>query len=355
MTTVLVQGAMAMVLLSCSAEGSSPATAAPSARKVIARATPVVVTPVGVANFSDQIEAIGTTRAQESVVITADVVERVQRVTFEDGELVDQGQVLAELTSKEESAQLAEAWANYSEALRQHQRAADLHARGSESRSRLDERVAARDTAHARLEELQARLSDHLIRAPFRGVLGLRAVSPGALLKPGDVITTLDDIDTIKLDFTVPESFLPVVVPGLTVEAQSIAYPNRKFHGVVRAVDSRIDPITRSLIIRAEIPNPDHALRPGMLLTVVLETHPRKSLAVPEQALVPRGEHQYVHTLDDDGAAHRLEVTIGSRRPGLVEIRSGLTGTEIVISEGADLLHPGSRAKVVRSDPAPDA
>jgi len=346
-------GALSLALLSCSAESSAPT--AKAAPRTLSRATPVVVTTVGADTFSDHIEAIGTARARESVVITADVVERIQRIAFDDGQIVTSGQLLAELTSEEESAQLAEAQASYADAVRQHRRTAELHARGSESQSRLDERTAGRDTARARLEELQARLANRLIRAPFDGVLGLRAVSPGALLQPGDVITTLDDIDIIKLDFTVPESFLPVVVPGLEIEAHSIAYPDRTLRGSVRAVDSRIDPVTRAFVARAEIANPDHALHPGMLLTVALETRRRRSLAIPEQALVPRGEHQYVYVLEDGDTPSRREVTIGGRKPGLAEVLDGLREGETIVTEGADLLHPGARAQVTRTDPAPGA
>jgi membrane fusion protein (multidrug efflux system) len=312
----------------------------------------VVVAPVSREEFFDRIEAIGTAFANESVVVTAQVTESVQRVNFEDGQEVEAGAVLVELTSAEESAQLAEVRANHAEALRQYQRISELVAGGSESRARLDERTAARDASEARLRELEARLADRLIRAPFRGVLGLRSVSPGTLVRPGDAITTLDDVEVVKLDFTVPETFLGALHPGLEIEAESVAFPERSFSGKVTAVDTRVDPRTRAVRARAAFPNPDHALRPGMLLTVALIANRRTSLAVPEQALVPVGQEQYVFVVDGEERAQRVLVRIGGRRPGLAEVESGLDGSELVILEGADQVRPGDLVRIASREGA---
>ncbi len=340
------------------AGAAAPGSAGPGAAAADPRgaapeqSTPVVVTPVAREEFADRIEAIGTTLANESVVLTAQVAETVQRVGFQDGQEVEAGDVLVELTSGEESAQLAEARTNHAEALRQHQRSSELVAGGSESRARLDERTAARDAARARLQELEARLADRLIRAPFRGVLGLRGVSPGTLVRPGDPITTLDDIDVLKLDFTVPEIFLGDLRPGLEIEARSVAFPERSFSGEVTAVDTRVDPRTRAVRARAILSNQDHALRPGMLLTVQLIANRRTSLALPEEALVPVGPHQYVFVVDAEERARRVQVEIGGRRPGLVELRGGLDGSEIVILEGADQVRPGGLVRVTSAGSA---
>ena len=338
---------VALLALGCGSD--SAAVRQPAAVSAGASPTPIVVSRLDRRTFSDRIEAIGTARARESLVITAEVTERLTRIHFADGQSVKQGFVLAELTSSEESAQLAEAQANYEEAVRQYRRSADLFQRGSASRSNLDKRTAGRDAAAARLEELQARLADRLIRAPFDGVLGLRAVSPGTLLKPGDEITTLDDIDTIKLDFSIPEAYLGAVRADLRIDARAAAYPDTQFAGVVDAIDTRIDPRTRAVRIRAIVPNPHHRLRPGMLLSVALEAHPEVALALPEQALVPRGEVQYVFVLDGDGLPRRMKVTIGRRRPGFVELLTGLTGDETVIVDGAHLVRPGSAVRIVRA------
>ena len=262
--------------------------------------------------------------------------------------------MLIELTSAEESAKLTAAHATYDEALRQYQRISELVQQGSDSLSHLDQRFAARDAAAARLAELRAQLSDRLIVAPFAGVLGIRSVSRGTVVKPGDEITTLDDIDLIKLDFSVPEAFLAFVQPGLEIRTSSVAYAEKSFVGRVSVVDTRIDPRTRAIRIRALIPNTDHLLRPGMLLRVELRANPQRSLSLPEQAIVPEGEHHYVFVVNEEGRVRRVEVRIGRRRPGAVEVLSGLSGDERVVVDGVDL-RPGTPLQVVSAGVVPGA
>jgi membrane fusion protein (multidrug efflux system) len=310
------------------------------------RATPVAVGSISREAFSEQIEAIGTALANESVVITAQVTERVQRVLFQDGQAVAKGDVLVELTSAQQSAQLAEVRANYSEAERQRARLGELVSGGSESRARFEQQQATRDAAAARLRELEARLSDHLIKAPFAGVLGLREVSPGTLVKPGDTVTTLDDISIIKLDFSVPESFLSVLQPGLALTAASAAWPGESFAGTLAAVDTRVDPRTRAIRARAELPNPDRRLRPGMLLAIQLEANPRVGLAVPEQALIAVGEKHFAFIVGAEDRAKRVEVGLGRRRPGVAEIVSGLAGDERLIVDGSEIVRDGGLVRV---------
>jgi membrane fusion protein (multidrug efflux system) len=316
---------------------------------------PVVVSRPFEHEFADRIEALGTARANESVVITANVTETVSKVHFEGGQRVEAGARLVELESAEERAQLAEARANRADARLRFERVSDLAKSGTESQSRFDEVRTALDAAEARVAELEARVSDRQIRAPFAGLLGLREVSPGTLVQPGDRITTLDDVDPIKLDFSVPESFLSILEEGLVVSTESVAHPERRFVGRVTAVDSRVDAATRSIRARAVIDNADHALRPGMLLTLVLRTNPRRSLAVEEQALVPRGSSQYVVVLDEEDRPRRTEIRIGRRVPGLVEVLSGLAPDARVVIDGASLVPPGGVVRVLREQAPPSA
>ncbi len=311
------------------------------------RTIPVVVGSVEEHDFVDRIEALGTARANESVVISAQVTETVKRVAFEDGAVVRAGDVLVELTSREESAQLREARANYEEAVRQHDRAARLRRDGTVSQAQLDERTTEREAAAARLAELRARMRDRLIRAPFAGVLGMRSVSPGTLVQPGHPITTLDDIDLIKVDFSVPERFLSVIEPGLAVHATTAAYPGRRFEGVVRAVDTRIDPETRSVRMRADLPNPDHDLRPGMLMAIELAANERRAFSVPEESIVPLGEKNFVFVVGAEGRAERVELDTGRRAAGHVEVLSGLAGDEQIVVEGGSMLFPGSLVEII--------
>lgn len=315
------------------------------------RLSPVVVEKLAPQEFVDRIEALGTAASNESIIVQAQVTETVSRVNFEDGQIVSGGDVLVELTSREESAQLDAVRANLREAERQHARAVELSRDGSLSDAQLDARTTVRDAARARLEELRARMRDRLIRAPFAGVLGMRSVSPGTLVQPGDTITTLDDIDVIKIDFSVPERFLSILAPGLVVRATAAAYPDREFEGTVRAIDTRVDPETRSVGVRADLPNPDHLLRPGMLVAVELTANRQTRLAIPEEAIVPVGERRFVFVVNDEGRADRVELETGRREAGMVEVVGGLSGDERVVIEGGSMIRPGSAVEIVPRGP----
>ena len=308
-------------------------------------APPAVVTTATVASvpWSDAIEALGTAQANESVTLTAKVTETVDRVNFQDGDFVEAGQVLVDLSGRAEVAQLEEERAAFKEASQQYTRQAELVKQGTIARSQLDAQVAARDAARARMDTIRARLSDRVITAPFDGVLGFRQVSEGALVSPGTEIATLDDIRTIKLDFPVPEAFLGSVTPGLRIAAKSAAWPDREFEGAVRAVDSRVDPVTRAVTVRAEIPNPESLLRPGMLLTVRLFKPERQALAIPEIAVTQIGSKAYVFRVGADSKVEQIEVTTGSRRRGEVEIVEGLATGERIVVEGTVKLRSGAQ------------
>jgi len=295
------------------------------------------------APFADRIEALGTLRARESIVLTATVTETVSAIHFEDGNRVEAGTILVEMTSDEEHAQLIEARAAADEARRQYERIRTLEATGQATRSLLDERRRDSETSAARLEGVVSRLADRLVRAPFAGVLGLRNISVGALVSPGSVITTLDDDTVMHLDFSVPSTSLETLAPGLGIEASARAYSGREFRGVVKSIDSRVDPVTRSVIVRAELPNPDHALKPGMLMYVVLLRNPRDALVIPEEALMPVADRQFVLLVDEanQNKAVRREVRIGARRPGEVEVLDGLAPGEKVIVDGGLKVRPG--------------
>ena len=213
-------------------------------------AMPVFAAEVKKTFFTDRIEALGTLRANESVELTASVIEKVNALYFEDGNRVADGDFLVEMTSAEEHAQLEEARALTVEADRQYRRVKSLAAQGTAARSLLDERRRQQETARARLSAIESRLSDRLIKAPFAGVVGLRNISVGALIEPGDIITTLDDDSVMKLDLSVPDVYLARLKPGLTVIARTRTYKDREFKGEVRSIDSRIDEVSRSVVVR---------------------------------------------------------------------------------------------------------
>jgi membrane fusion protein, multidrug efflux system len=326
-----------LVLAGCGGEqptGAALGGAAP--------AVAVVTETVVAAPWTDTIEALGTARANESVVLTAKVTETVVRVNFEDGDLVEEGQLLVDLSGRAEVAALEEAQAAYTEALKAYERQVDLVAQGTLSKSTLDSLVAGRDAAKARMEAIRARLADRVIAAPFAGVLGFRQVSPGTLVTPGTAIATLDDIQPIKLDFSVPETAMASVAAGQQIAARSAAYPEREFVGSVRVVGSRVDPVTRAVTVRAEIANEDRVLRPGMLLTVKLALPERTTLSVPEIALIQVGNAQSVFTVGADGKAQQVAVRAGARRLGRVEIVEGLAAGDRVVIEGLVKLRNGT-------------
>ena len=295
---------------------------------------PLVVTQhATVRSIAEVVEAIGTTRANESVTVTAKVTDSIRHVRFDDGDFVRQGDVLVELTNEEQTALLQEAEAGRQDARNQYDRLQNLLEQRSIPVSDVDEARARLAAAQARYQALVARLDDRLIRAPFTGVLGFREVSAGTLITPGTPITTLDDISVIKLDFALPEVHLGVVHPGLSLTAESAAFPERSFAARVRTVGSRVNPVTRAVPVRAHIDNPEGFLRPGMLMSVKLETASRDALMVPETALVQRGMETFVYAVED-GRAAMTAIDLGIRRDGWAEARDGLRAGQEVVVEG---------------------
>lgn len=308
--------------------------------------TIVVTEPARIATIVDEVESIGTARANESVALTAKVTDTISKVHFSDGMYVEEGDILLELTNSEETAMLAEAQATLDESTRQYNRVRNLIHQNLASEQQLDEAKARVETAEARLEAIVARLDDRLLRAPFSGVLGFRNVSPGSLVTQNTVVTTLDDIDIIKLDFSIPERFLSVLEPGQEVIAKSTAWPDKQFTGTVQTIGSRVDPVTRSVAVRANIDNEDKQLRPGMLLTVRLVRKREDALVIPEESVVPIQDKHYVYRVDDTNTAQRVEVEIGRRRPGIVEVLAGLEEGDPVITQGVIKVRPGSKVKL---------
>jgi len=303
----------------------------------------VVAKPVALEEFVEQIEAIGTAQANESVNITAKVTESVQKVNFEDGAYVEKGRILVHLTNAEETALLSEAQATLDEASQQYKRVSNLMSQNLASQTQLDEENARQQTARARLEAIVARMDDHLIRAPFSGLLGFRNVSEGSMITTNTIITTLDDISRIKLDFTVPEIYLSALHIGQQVFAVSDAYSKQPFEGKVATISSRVDPITRSVVVRAIIPNQEQLLRAGMLLKVNLIRSREMVTAIPEESLFPIADKQYVYRVKDDNSVERVAVEIGRRRPGLVEVLSDFPVGTNVVTEGVIRIRPGSK------------
>lgn len=309
---------------------------------------PVVTAIVRKSPFEDILEALGTVQANESVAITSNRADHVLKVFFEDGQRVEQGKLLVEMNAEEEKAELAEAQAVLDERRLSHTRVSELFEQKLNSARDYETSKALLSAAEARVKRLQAAISDRQIRAPFAGVLGLRRVSPGAYLQPNTVVTTLDDLSVVKVDFTIPETWLQQVAVGMPIVAESDAFDGEEFRGEVRTIVSRLDPRTRAATIRARLPNPELALRPGMLLKIKVRRDQQPVLQVPEEALIPVGKKNYVLRLDEAMVVERREVQVGRRRVGAVEILDGLSEEQKVVVGGILKARPGSKVQEVK-------
>lgn len=320
-----------------------------TAAQVGGRTRPVRVIVARTAPFSDRIEAIGTVYANESVTLTAKNQGIVRTINFEDGQTVEQGSEIATIDSGEQEAALNVELANLQQQKKELERAQTLVANGHVSQSRVDEQTALLRRAEATVAAARVRSGERRIVAPFSGMVGTRRISVGTLVTPGTAVSTLDDISQVKLDFAIPETFMSSLKPGLPLEASASAYPGRKFTGQVVSIDSRIDPVTRSVNVRAILKNPQLLLRPGMLMVVELIKDQRQSITIPEAALQPENNRQYVFVVRPDASAARVEITLGRRGVGEVEILSGLNPGDQVIYEGMQDLRTGAKVNVVNA------
>ena len=312
---------------------------------------PVIVQTAQTIEFRDRVEALGTLRSNESVALTAVVADKITAIKFEDGDRVEKNQVLVEMTTAEETAAVEEARSTLQEAKAQFERAESLTKRRLSPETVFDQRRRDYATSRARVAAMEARLSDRILKAPFAGVMGLRNVSVGGLVSPGDVIARIEDDSVMKLDFSVPSTFISTLKPGLEITAKSRGFTDLEFRGTVASIDNRIDEITRTIKVRAILPNPDRNLVPGLLMNVNLFKNPRQSVAVAEEALVPIGTDTYVFVVDQDKmTVARRRIETGSRKPGLVEVTNGLKEGEVVVTDGTMNVKPGAVVTIVSKD-----
>lgn len=310
-------------------------------------ATSVKTLRVELREFADEIEALGTVRAMEAAEISATAIERVAEVHFEDGDTARKGELLVKLDDAEEVAILNGAKAMLAEQEREIARLESLVSTGSVAEVRLEEYRTRREVARQKVAEAQAQIDDRRIVAPFDGVLGFRQVSVGALVSPGDPIATLDVLDPVKIDLAVPETFLSDLDPGDEIVVLTEAYPGESFPATISQIDTRVNPTTRSITVRAESPNPDHRLRPGMLMTTVLRKNPRRSPAVPERAVVSLRADHFVFVLDEGtGTVSRTKVLLGQRLPGYVEVVERVAEGAVVVTDGLLGLADGAAVSV---------
>ena len=308
---------------------------------------PVKTAPVTRETLNVEVTAIGTLRADETVVIRPEIAGRIATIHFKEGQAVRQGEPLATLDQAEYQAQLASSAAQLALEESSFQRLQDLDRRKLTSQQNLDEARAKLDAARAQQELNRVRLDKTVIRAPFDGTVGLRQVSPGAYVKPGDDIANLESLGSMKLDFRVPETYLARLRAGQTLAVRVDAWPDQLFEGAIYAIEPGVDEETRTVLLRARLPNKGNKLRPGLFARVSLVLERRENaLMAPEQAIVPVGQKTFVYRVVD-GKAAMTPVTLGLRRPGQVEILEGVNAGDQIVTDGQLKIRDGAAVNVL--------
>jgi membrane fusion protein (multidrug efflux system) len=324
----------------------TPATA--SAPQGGGRSIEVITQKPQVGPVVEFYEALGTANANEAVTITTKVTGIVKAVNFDEGQTAKKGDVLVELDDRELRATLAQNEAELRNAKLLYERAQQLIKSQNIPQARVDELLSSYQGFTSKVEGARARLADLKIVAPFDGRLGLRRISLGSLVTQNTTVTTLDDTSVIKLDFSIPETLLSKVDVGRVVLTRNDVYRDIRFEGTVRTIDSRVDPVTRAIQVRAEVPNPKGLIKPGMLMTVELPLEERAAaMTIAEGSLVPEGSEQYVYKIVD-GRAVKTLVKLGIRMRGSVEIVEGLTPDDSVVVGGVQKVRNGIRVRATQ-------
>jgi membrane fusion protein (multidrug efflux system) len=345
-----VAGCLLLALAACT---PADKPAAPPAAAGAPAGPPVLVASVRTQALTDRLRAVGTLTANESVLIRSEIPGRVERIHFEEGQPVRAGEPLITLDGAEYRAQVAQTEATVTVNRLNFQRAADLVKTNMLSQQEYDQAQARLAESRALLQRHQVMLAKTVLRAPFDGVAGLRLVSPGAYVQPGQDLVNLEDIDPLKIEFRVPERHAAALTVGRPLSLRLDAVPGRQFAGEIYAIDPRLDAATRTFALRGLVPNTEGLLRPGMFAQVELIVAERpQALVIPEQAIVPRGEQLFVFKVVD-GKVALTPVRTGLREPGIVEIVEGLAAGDTVVTEGQMKLREGMPVAARAQEPKP--
>jgi len=310
---------------------------------------------VAKASLPQTITTVGSLRSDESVTLRPEVAGRISAIQFQEGQRVAKGAMLVRLDPAINDAEVQQARANLTLAKSKFDRSVDLAKSNFISGQAKDEAENNLKVAEAALKLAEARAAKMEIRAPFSGIIGLRSVSLGDYVKEGADMVNLEAIDPLKVDFRVPEMYMRQVQVGQPLSIQLDSFPGKTFEGRVFAVNPLLDAAGRSVVIRAQVRNADTSLRPGMFARVKLVTKDAQdALVVPEQALVPQGEDQFVYKVVD-GKATRTKILVGQRRDGMVEVVSGVTPDDLIVTAGQLKLRDGMPVRVAAAEVAPDS
>ncbi|WP_108660910.1 efflux RND transporter periplasmic adaptor subunit [Acuticoccus kandeliae] len=329
------------------AAGPAATAAAPKPTREV-RATAVEVEIAELQSLDLNVEAVGSTRALQSVDIVPLAEGRIIELNIEPGQEVEEGTVLARLDIEIEEATLREAEALLEEKRRALERSESLLRNNSStvSRATLDQLRSEQLIAEAAVQRARRRAEDRTVRAPFGGVLGIRSMDLGARVDTSTVLTTLDDLSEVEIEFRLPETVYGQIHHGQRVAATSAAFPDRVFAGNVTAIDSRVDPVSRAFRVRARLPNNDRALPVGMFMRIDLALMDRENVVVPEEAVTIEGGEHYVYIVEDNHAMRR-PIATGLRRKGIVEVLDGVAPGEVVVSRGIQSIRNGAAVRVL--------
>ena len=311
---------------------------APAANEVA-----VVAAKVKVGAIRRQIEAVGSLRSDESVMIRPEISGRVAEILFREGTKVARGTPLVRLDASIAAAQLAQQKANLTLSRANQDRAKSLMTKGAGSERAHDEALAKMRTDEAALALAQATLDKATLVAPFDGVLGLRRISVGDYVNPGQDLVNIENLEAMKVDFRIPEIYALQLKVGQTIRVSFDAIPGKTFEGAVYAIDPALDTNGRAVILRARMANTESVLRSGMFarVSLLLDDNVQRVL-VPEAALMPVGQEHFVFQVGETGRASLTKVKIGQRRGGEVEIAEGLANDAVIVTEGVLKLRDGS-------------
>lgn len=344
---VLVALAGAGLWYKNSHDKNAPQVLAPASGQAAAPATAVEAQQVETGRSERTIEAVGDLASNESVVLSPEISGRIVAILFEEGRAVKAGEPLIRLDDVIARAELAQVQSSLTLSKANYERAKKLYAEQTGTGRARDEAVAKLSNDQASYDLAKARLEKTVLSAPFDGVVGLRKVSIGDYVNPGQELVNLESIDPLKVDFRMPEIYLSHLKIGQTINVAVDSFPGQGFAGEVYAIDPRVDSNGRTVVLRAKMPNDDGVLRPGLFARVrlLLETN-ENALLVPEAALFPQGNDLFVYRVVD-GKAERVQVTVGARRTGKAEILEGLQASDIVITAGQMKLRPNAPVTVL--------
>lgn len=332
------------------APGPSPSGGPPAAPRTVG----VEVAAVRLVSMPAEVSAVGTMRSENAVMLRPEVTGRISEIAFTEGQPVKRGQVLLRLDDSVVKAQLQQAQANLGLANSQYRRSETLTQQGFISKQARDEALSQLKVQQAAVALAQAQLDKTALLAPFDGVIGLRQVSVGDYVSPGTDIAPLESIDPLQVDFRVPEGYAGQLAAGQPLSVRFDALPGEQRSGVVKAINPQVDVGGRSVLVRADVPNPDGKLRPGLFARVQLQFNEAQALTVPETALQSSGSERFVFRVEE-GKVRRVVVEIGQRRAGQVEIVRGLQEGDQVVVAGLQKVSDGVAVRILAAPAAASA